>query len=228
MGHAVGEILAFAVALAISPLHIIVIVLILLSARARANGSGYVIGRLIGLGLIVGGVIVVLSIIGAEHVAQPDQPPTGASIARIVFGILLLALAMRQWLTRPKPGAEPKPSALLRRVGDTTPARAFFLGLLMTILDPASLSLGFLTGLDIHAAQLPVTQTATVTIAFVLIATATNSGPLLLYFVGGAATERKLQSAKTWLMANEKTVMMVLFLILGTLLIGRGIRELAG
>jgi hypothetical protein len=49
---------------------------------------------------------------------------------------------------------------------------------------------------------------------------------LVIYLVGGAAAEAKLGDVKTWLVANEKTVMMVLFLIIGVLMISRGIRAL--
>jgi len=49
---------------------------------------------------------------------------------------------------------------------------------------------------------------------------------LAIYLVGGAAAEARLGGIKTWLMANEKNVMMVLFFFVGVLMISRGMRAL--
>jgi hypothetical protein len=48
------------------------------------------------------------------------------------------------------------------------------------------------------------------------------------HLAGGQAVRARLVGVKGWLESNEKAVMMVLFLIIGAMLIGRGIRDLAG
>jgi hypothetical protein len=52
--------------------------------------------------------------------------------------------------------------------------------------------------------------------------------PLAGYLVGGQAARARLVGVKGWLLSNEKAVMIVLILIIGAMLIGRGIRDLAG
>lgn len=56
MGTAIGQVLPFAVGVALSPVPIIAVALMLMSQRARLNGPVFVIGWLVGLAVI--GVIV--------------------------------------------------------------------------------------------------------------------------------------------------------------------------
>ena len=50
MGEAIGEVLPFAIAVAIVPIPIIAVILILFSSRARVNGPVFLLGWVVGLG----------------------------------------------------------------------------------------------------------------------------------------------------------------------------------
>jgi hypothetical protein len=225
VGKAIGEILPFAVALAAGPLPIIAIVLILVSDDARAKGIGFVFGRIAGLALIVAAGLVIFSLIDDPALAHRDHPRPAVSVARIVVGVLLVALAYRSWRRRNTPS---RPSRLTRRVESLTPKGSVGLGLLVSAVDPASVSLGFLSGLDIAAARLPVPTAVIVAVAIVALSSVTITVPLAGYLVGGQAARDRLVGVKGWLLSKEKAVMMVLFLIVGAMLIGRGIRDLGG
>jgi hypothetical protein len=225
VGKAIGEILPLAVALAAGPLPIIAIMLILVSDDARTKGVGFVFGRIAGLALIVAAGLVIFSWIDDPALADPAHPRPAMSVARIVIGVLLIALACRMWLRRNEPS---RPSLLTRRVDGLTAKGSVGLGLLVSVVDPASISLGFLTGVDIAAARLPVPTAVVVAAAFVALSTVTITVPLAGYLAGGQAVRARLVGVKGWLQSNEKAVMMVLFLLIGAMLIGRGIRDLAG
>jgi hypothetical protein len=75
---------------------------------------------------------------------------------------------------------------------------------------------------------LPGPTAAIVAASFVALSTVTITVPLAGYLAGGKAARARLVGVKGWLLSNEKAVMMVLFLIIGAMLIGRGIRDLAG
>jgi hypothetical protein len=225
MGKAIGEILPLAVALAAGPLPIIAIMLILVSDDARAKGLGFVFGRIAGLALIVAAGLVIFSLIDDPALADRDHPRPAMSVARIVIGVLLIALAYRMWRRRNEPS---RPSLLTRRVDGLTANGSVGLGLLVSVVDPASISLGFLSGVDIAAARLPIPTAVMVAAAFIAVSTVTITVPLAGYLVGGQAVRARLVGVKGWLQSNEKAVMMVLFLLIGAMLIGRGIRDLAG
>lgn len=74
MGQAVGGSLALAVGIALSPLPIIAVVLMLTSRRARVDGPAFVLGWLIGLGVV--GAIV-LAIAGPGGASKSGSPPHG-------------------------------------------------------------------------------------------------------------------------------------------------------
>jgi hypothetical protein len=227
VGNALGELLPLAVALAVGPLPIIAIMLILTSEGARSKGVAFVGGRLVGLVLLVGAALVIFSAINDPTLGHRGHPSPVVSSLRIAVGVVLIGLAARMWRRR---GAESdgQPSPLVRRVDGLTVRGSFGMGLAVTGIDPASISIGILVGLDIAAARLPVVADVIFVVAFVLASTVTVTGPVLAYLAGGEAAQRRLSGLKGWLLKNEKTVMMVLFVLIGAMLIGRGIRELAG
>ena len=225
MGTAIGEILPLAVALAAGPLPIIAIMLILVSEDARAKGIGFVFGRIAGLALILAVGLVLFTMIDDPALAHRGHPRPAMSVARIVIGALLIVLAYRMWRRRNEPA---KQSLLTRRIDGLTAKGSIGLGLMVSVVDPASISLGFLSGVDIAAARLPVPTAVIVAAAFVVLSTLSITVPLAGYLAGGQAARARLVSVKGWLQSNEKAVMMVLFLLIGAMLIGRGIRDLAG
>ena len=73
----IGEILGYAVGVAISPIPIIAVVLKLASAKGRSTALGFLLGWLVGLGLV--GVIVLLAADPAG--ASTDTGPTPSTFA---------------------------------------------------------------------------------------------------------------------------------------------------
>src|SRR3954453_443258 len=99
MGEAIGQLLPLAVGVALSPVPIIAVVLMLVTPRARSNGPAFVVGWLLGLGIV--GAIVILA---ADPAGATDDaaPATWVSGLQLVLGILLLLVAARQWRGRPR------------------------------------------------------------------------------------------------------------------------------
>jgi hypothetical protein len=225
VGTAIGEILPLAVALAVGPLPIIAIVLILVSDNAKAKGAGFVFGRVAGVALLVVVGMVVASLLNDPKMSSGGHPPTVASVARIVLGIALVALAGRKWHRRAE---ESKPSPVASRVDRLSVRGSVGMGLAVSVADPSCLFVAFLSGFDIAGARQPGMTDVIVVIVFVALATISVTVPLAGYLVGGQSARDRLMGAKGWLLANENAVMIVLFLLVGAMLVGRGIRDLAG
>lgn len=227
MGGVIGELFPLAVALATGPLPIIALTLILASDGAAAKGLGFVGGRMAALAVLIGGALVIASAVGDPDLGHRAHPSPVVSIIRIVVGVALLALAARMFLRRGgTAGAEP--SRLARHVDGVSARGSFGLGVAVTAIDPASLSIGVLVGVDVAAAKTAAPSDVAVVVVFVIVATVNVTVPLLAYLVGGDAARRRLSALREWLQTNEKTVMMVLFIMIGAILIGRGIRDLSG
>src|ERR1700712_413616 len=103
MGGVIGDILPLALGIAISPIPIIAAILMLFSARATSTSTAFLLGWIVG-------ILVVISIFTAlaGSLSTGGQPPTWASGVEIVLGVLLLAVAVKQWRGRTGKHARPK------------------------------------------------------------------------------------------------------------------------
>lgn len=217
----VGQVLGNAVGIAISPVPIIAIIVVLFSQRARSNGPAFVVGWVVGTTAVVS----LFTLIGP--LGDGDDPGTASGIISLVFGALFWFLAWRQWRGRPQPGEEPKTPALLTAIEQYTPVKALGTALLLSVVNPKNLGLGAAAGATIGAAELPTEQTVGVIVIVVAIASCTVAIPVLGYLVAPGRARPVLESAKTWLIHNNATVMLVLFLVLGAKLIGDGLLTLS-
>ena len=97
MGHAVGDVLGEAAAVAVSPIAIVAIILILATPRARLNGPLFALGWVLGLAAL--GAIMLA--IGAPGGASADHhPATWVGALKLALGALLLLFGAREWRRR--------------------------------------------------------------------------------------------------------------------------------
>jgi hypothetical protein len=214
-----------AVGVAISPVPIIAVILMLFSPRARTNGPAFAAGWVLAL-LLVGGVALALSEGG--DVATDDTSSDLAYAVKLLLGMVLFVGAARQWGTRPKGGEEPEMPKWMETIDTFTPAKSFGIGGVLAGVNPKNLALALAAAISIGQANLDSADSLIVLICFVAIASVTVAGPVLYYLLAGASAERALNEMKAWLVANNHTVMAVLFLVFGAVLAGQGIAGLTG
>ena len=103
MGKGIGEVLTFAVGVAISPAPTIAVTLMLSSRRARANGLMFLLGWVLALAVVSG-----VAYVASDQASLSTDSTTSDTIAwgKIVFSVLFLLLAARNWRIRPAPGTE--------------------------------------------------------------------------------------------------------------------------
>ncbi|MBF5001222.1 GAP family protein [Nocardia sp. BSTN01] len=223
MGTVIGRTLPLAAAIAVSPLPLIVAVLMLVSGQARAKSSGYLLGRICGFAVLVAAVALLIGASAAEHL-HPHHASTATSLIRLCCGIGLLGIAV--WFGYQRTRGEEKPRKLWDRVDRVTPVGAFGLGVAFVIVDVSTLVPAVMGGLDIAEARLSAPRALGAGAIFLVIALASCIAPVAAYLVAGDRLDRPLATTKTWLVANDRTVMMVLLVLVGTMLIGRAIEAL--
>jgi threonine/homoserine/homoserine lactone efflux protein len=225
MASAIGDILPLAVGVAVSPIPIVAVILMLFSARARSNGPAFLLGWLVGL-IVVG--VIVLAVSDAGDVDSSDDASTLGSWLKLLFGLALLFLAVRQWRGRPREGDEPKVPKWMQAIDAVTPVKALGLGVLLSAVNPKNLMLIVGAGVSIAQSGLSAGDTAIVYGVFVLIACASIAGPVIYYLVGGDGAKKTMDGWKEWLLANNAAVMAVLLLVMGASLLGKGIAGVFG
>jgi Sap-like sulfolipid-1-addressing protein len=223
VGAGISEILTFAVGVAISPVPIIAVILMLFSKRAKVNGPAFLIGWVLALA-VVSTVVYIASHDG--NVATSTTAADSVSWGKIALGVILLLLAGRQWRSRPAPGEEPTMPKWMGTVDSFSPAKAFVFGVVLAGVNPKNLLLT--AGAAAGLAQLGLSTTDAVVslIVFVVIGSITIVVPVVYALVGGSHARMVLDSAKSWLSANNAAVMTVLFLVFGVSLISKGIPTL--
>jgi threonine/homoserine/homoserine lactone efflux protein len=220
VGQAVGTVLPLAVAVAIFPVPIIAVVLVLGSDRGTAKGLAFVLAWFAGL-TAVGAVALLLA--GVADASSAGEPATWANLFLLAAGLLLLALAVRQWQGRPRPGEETPVPGWMRRIDDFTPAKAGGAGFALSALNPKNVLLTAAAAAEIAAVGLPTGQQAAVLLGFVLIASLGVLIPIVLSLALGERSRGLLDGLRGWLGRHNAAVMAVLFVLIGAKLIGDAI-----
>ena len=220
MSEVIGEILPLALGIAISPVPVIAVILMLLSPKARVTSVGFLIGWILGIVVAVT-VFTLLSWLLPEQDADASKPIQG--IIRIVLGVLLLVLAARQWRKRPRDGADPELPKWMQAIDRFSFVAAFGLGILLSALNPKDLLMAAGAGLDIGSAGLGVGEIVGVIAIFTVIAASTVLVPVVGYLIAANALGEPLDRLRVWLGRENHVIMAVLLLVIGVVLIGKGI-----
>jgi hypothetical protein len=220
MGQAIGDSITLALGVAISPIPIIAIILMLLSKKAGANSLAFSFGWILG---VAGALAVVILASGAIGTGTGGAPSHGVSVVKIVLGVLLLLVGLRNWRKRPKAGQPVELPKWLQAIGSITPAKSAGLGVALSAVNPKNLLLIIGGGLAIANAPTSTSGKVVAATVFVLVAISTVVLPVVLYRILGARAQSTLESLNTWLQANNATVMAVLILVIGVVLIGKGV-----
>ena len=225
MGKAIGGSLPLAVGIALSPVPIIAVVLMLTSRKAKVNGPAFILGWLIGLG-IVGAIALALA--GTGGASKSGSPAAWVSWVKIALGILLLLVAVRQFRTRPHGDEEPQMPKWMATIDNTTPPAALGLAAVLSGANPKNLLLAIGGAAAIAGTGIPSGQQAIAYLIFALIGTLGVGIPVVIYFAMGKRSEKLLAGLKDWMSAHNAVIMTVLCLIIAAKLIGDAISSLAG
>ncbi|MFD6447450.1 GAP family protein [Promicromonospora sp. NPDC060204] len=220
MGGAIGQSLPVAVGVLVSPLPIVAVVLMLVSRRARANALAFVAAWFVA----VFAVVAVVALVAGNASPDADGPAPGTGWLKIVLGVLLLFLSVRQWRGRPKPGVEPPAPRWMAAIDGFTPARSAGLAVLLAVVNPKNLLLVVSGGLAVAGAGAHEASTTVVAaLVFAVVASAGVAAPVVIYFSMGTRGGTVLDELKAWMIHNNATIMTVLLLVLGAKLLGDGI-----
>lgn len=220
MGSVIGETLPLALGIAISPVPIIAAILMLLSPKAKGTSVGFLIGWVLGIVVAIVLFTMLASVI-PEQDSDASQPIAGT--IKIILGVGLLLLAVRQWRSRPKHGEEAALPKWMAAIDTMTAGKSFGLGFLLSAVNPKNLLMAIAAGVIIGTAGLTGVEVTWSIVVFTLIAASTVAIPVIAYLVASKRMAGPLDSLRTWLVQNNATVMAVLLLVIGVVVIGKGI-----
>jgi len=216
----IGDLLPLALGIAISPIPIIAAILMLLSPRATGTSVGFLIGWVLGIVVAVVVFTLLASIIPEQ---DPGEAKPVAGVIKILLGAGLLFLALRQLRSRPAPGEAAALPKWMAAIDTMTARRGLVLGFLLSAVNPKNLLMAAGAGVIIGTAGLTGGEITLVIAVFVLIAACSVAVPVIAYLVASKRMAAPLESLRGWLVQNNATVMAVLLIVIGVVLIGKGI-----
>jgi hypothetical protein len=217
VGQAIGQVLPLAVGVALSPVPIIAVVLMLVTPRARANGPAFVVGWLLGLGIVGAIVLLVAHPAGAT---SDTGPATWVSALKLVLGALLLLVALRQWRGRPRGEDEPATPKWMGAIEAFSPPKAAGAGAVLAGANPKNLLLAVAAAASIAGTGIDGGDQAVAYLVFALIGTIGVAAPVAIYFAMGDRAAPLLDGLQRWMAHNNAVIMAVLLLVIGAKLIG--------
>jgi threonine/homoserine/homoserine lactone efflux protein len=220
MGLVLGDLLPLAVGVAISPIPIIAVILMLLAPKAGGTSAGFLLGWLVG---IAGATTAFLLLAGTQELGSSSEPSTASSWVKLVVGVLLLGLAVGQWRGRPQPGQQPAMPKWMSAIDRFTAVKAAGLGVLLSAVNPKNLLMCVAAGTIIAGGGLSGGQAVWSVVVFTVLAASTVAVPVLGYAIGRKRMVGPLESLHRWLTVHNAAVMATLLLVIGVVLIGKGL-----
>lgn len=225
MGPVIGQILPLAIGVALSPIPIVAVILMLFSKNARSTTLGFLLGWILGLTAV--SIIVLI-------IANPAQQATGGAaspmsiVVHLLLALLFFFLAYRNWQKRPKPGEQAEMPKWMSGIDSMTAGKALGLGALLSGVNPKNLALTLSAAVIIAGAGLGSTQAIVAVVVFIIVASITVAAPVIANLLLGDKATPTLNSWKAWLVQNNATVMMVLFVVFGFVMLGKALGPLIG
>ena len=221
MLEATGNAIPVAVGIAISPLAVAALMVMLLTPKAGLNAPSFLLGWLLGF-VIIG--FLAHFIPGFE--VSSDKPGMLAGVVRLVLGLVLLLLALWQFRRQADFGEE-KTQRFLGRINDMNAGHSVLAGLLLTAGHPKNLPLIAAGVAAIGRYNLDILSEILAFLIFTMVSSVTLVLPMMLFFLARHRVEIIFGHWKSWLIRNNDIIVLLLLLVFGALLIGRGLKMLA-
>ncbi|MCQ4199030.1 GAP family protein [Streptomyces sp. NPDC058783] len=224
MGEAIGQILPYGVAVALSAFPIIGVVMMLATPRARSNGPALLLGWVLGLALV--GTIVLL-VSGGAGPSEQGQPADWVSALDLALGVLLLWVAVREWRGRPRGDEEVTLPKWLKTVDSFTPVKALAVGTALSVVNPKNLLLSIAAASAIARTDASAGAQAVALAVYVVLGAIGPGAPLVLYFALKERSQRILDGLKLWMERHNTAIMAVICLLFAAKLVGNAISDLS-
>jgi threonine/homoserine/homoserine lactone efflux protein len=224
LSGALGNLLPAALGVALSPVPIIATVLMLMSSTPRRTAPAFAVGWVVGLVVVMAVVLLAVGSGGLDTSGGSDT----TFWVKLVLGLLFLALGLRTWLHRPRPGEVAEPPAWMGRLDSLSPVAALGLGAALSGVNPKNLALTASAAVAIAAGDLSTTQAVVCVAVFVVVASVLVVGPVAAFLVAGDRTAGPLQALKTFMEVHNAAIMTVLLGVLGLSMLGQGLGGLLG
>ncbi len=220
-GSILTELIPLALVVALSPLSIIPAILVLHTPRPKPTGLAFLAGWVLGLAVLTGVFLELSHLAGGVG----TKPPSWASWLRIVIGAALIVFGAYRYATRKKSEHMP---GWITRMSTLTPAKAGLTAVVLTAVNVKVLFICAAAGLAIGSAGITTPEVWAAEAWFVAISASTVALPILGYAVSGKRLDPTLGRLKAWMERQHATLVAAILVVIGLLVLYKGIHALTG
>jgi hypothetical protein len=185
----------------------------------RRRAIAFVAGWLLAIAVI--GAFAVFVLHGQDFSSHKTTPSRTASAVEIVLGCVVLIASARAFRRRSRRTASAETPKWVARLDRTNWLLAVLVGSFML-----TYSLTVAAAIEILKAHVSTADAAVAFIVFALASITTISAPIVLALAAPERSAERLAAWRRWLLRNSRTIGLVALMVVGVILIGRGIHDL--
>jgi threonine/homoserine/homoserine lactone efflux protein len=220
MGPVVLKILPLALG-TIAPTMIGLVVLFLSNEKGLANAIAFILGKY--LVYVLWGLLA-LDLADFLSYTSSASYTTISVIFFLIFGLLLVILAIRNFFGEDDPDAPPpKFMTILDKLG---PTRLFGLGIAVSLMQPRFIILVLAGASIIAEARLPSTETFISILILALLMVWATLIPVVVFLVMGKRRAAAMKSMRTWLITHQHKINVAVMGFFGILMIILGLTRI--
>jgi threonine/homoserine/homoserine lactone efflux protein len=222
VGTLILTVLALGLAVAFcSPVSVVTVIILLTMPAGRRRAIAFIVGWLVAIAVI--GVLTVFVLHGQDFSSRKTTPSKAASAVEILVGCIILFVSARAFRRRSRAANARSAEApkWLGRLDQTNWLLAVLLGAFML-----TYSLTVAAASEILKANVSRADAAFAFGVYALASISTIVAPIVIVFVAPERSAERLEGWRLWLLGNSRTVGLVALMVIGAILVGRGIHDL--
>ena len=202
-----------------SPVSVVTVIVLLTMPAGRRRAIAFVFGWL--LAIVVIGFVTVFVLHGADFSSHKRTPSRMASAVEIALGCLAVLVSLRALRRRRGAGAG---TSEMPKWLDRLDRTNWLLGVLVGAF-MLTYSLTVAAAAEILKANVSRADGVIAFVVFALASITTIAAPIVLVVVRPERSQERLAARRRWLLGNSRTIGLVALLVIGALLVARGIHD---
>jgi Sap-like sulfolipid-1-addressing protein len=216
----IPSVLGLGLAIAVcSPVSVVTVIVLLTMPSGRRRAVAFVAGWI--LAIVAIAVVSVLVLQGQDFSSHRTTPSKTASSVEILVGSVLLLAATRALRRRDKNSKSAETPKWLGRLDKTNWLLAILVGSFML-----TYSLTVAAAAEILKANVSKIDAVLAFAVFALASITTIVAPIVVVLVSPERAEERLGQWRRWLLGNSRTIGLAALMVIGALLVARGIHDL--
>lgn len=221
MAGLLSQLIPTAVVGAIAPLPVVIVITLLMSKGGLAKAIGFG-SAILAVFAIIGAVTLATANVNAGS-SDTGSAVTGTIIATL--GVVLLVTALKQIVDAPDPdGAPPK---LIAKLDTMSVVGATGLGIIIALINFKQLGIYVAGVAQIVNANVSKTQGWIALIILLVVVQIGVLGPIVVYVFSREWATRVLGAFRSWIVAHNRIIGIVLGLVVGVWFVAKGVAQIA-